>query len=360
MSTDELNIDREARRAERQKRRRKRIRMRRIKLGVGFLVALGLIAFLFLWLGGNREEAPEPDDTVDVASIATPDPTPTPPPTPTPEPEPEDPFSVTADTVTVSDTFPSTYAVLIDAETGDILARRNSDVPVDPASMTKVLTLLVAVENIDDFSGTWVMTQEATDYCFVNRCSVVGYVTGEAVPVEELFYGCIMNSGADACLGLAELAAGSHEAFVELMNDKLAQLGIDDTAHFTNCIGLPDETHRCTMEDMALILRTALENDFCREVLTKKTLLLAPTEQHPDGQAMSNWFIRRIEDQDTGAVTVLAGKTGWVEESGHCAVSYAEDENGHGYLCATADSNSTWQSIYDHAQLYRTYAAVTE
>lgn len=356
MSTDELNLDRETRRAERDRRRRKRILMRRIKLAAGALVVIGLIAFLIVWLGGrDHEETPEHDDALDAVSFVTPEPTPTPTPTPSPTPEPEEAFHVTEDTATISDAFPSQYAVLIDAETGEILAQRNSDVSVDPASMTKVLTLLVAVENIDDISGTWTMTQEVTDYCFVNRCSVVGYVTGEAVPVEELFYGCIMNSGADACLGLAEIAAGSHEAFVELMNEKLAELGIDDTAHFTNCIGLPDENHRCTMEDMALIMQAALENDFCRQVLTTRTVMLAPTEQHPDGQAMSNWFIRRIEDQDTGNVTVLSGKTGWVEESGYCAVSYAEDETGHGYLCATADSTGTWQAIYDHAELYRTY-----
>lgn len=352
---DEIEFDREARRAERARRRKKRILLRRIRFGAAALAVLALILALVLWLGGRGGEVQTMDALNDVSAVPE-QPAPTPTPTPTPEPEPEEVFRVTADTAVISDAFPSSYAVLIDAESGDILAQKDSDVPVDPASMTKVLTLLVAAEHIADRTGTWTMTQEATDYCFVNKCSVVGFETGEIVPVEELFYGCIMNSGADACLGLAELAAGSHEAFVDLMNKKLSELGIDETARFTNCVGLPDAEHHCTMEDMALILKTALENEFCRQVLTCKTLMLSPTEQHPDGQAMSNWFIRRIEDQDTGSVTVLSGKTGWVEESGFCAVSYAEDENGHGYLCATADSTGTWQSIYDHAELYRTYA----
>lgn len=354
---DEIEFDRAARRAERERRRKKRILFRRIRFGAAALAVLALILILVLWLGGRGREA-QAVDALSEASAAPeqPAPTPTPTPAPTPEPEPEEVFHVTENTAAISDTLPSSYAVLIDAESGDILAKKDSDVPVDPASMTKVLTLLVAAEHIADRTGTWTMTQEATDYCFVNKCSVVGFETGETVPVEELFYGCIMNSGADACLGLAELAAGSHEAFTQLMNEKLAELGIDETAHFTNCVGLPDAEHRCTMEDMALILKTALENEFCRQVLTCRTLMLSPTQQHPDGQAMSNWFIRRIEDQDTGSVTVLSGKTGWVEESGFCAVSYAEDETGHGYLCATADSTGTWQSIYDHAELYRTYA----
>lgn len=352
MSTDELNIDREARRAERQKRRRKRILMRRIKWAVIFLLLLAVAAVVYFWLQ-SRQSEPEPVDEPAQPALAVLDPAPTPVPTPTPEPE--EAFFTTENTAVISDALPSAYAVVIDAETGEILAQRDSDVPINPASMTKVLTLLVAAENIPDRAGTWTMTAEAQEYCFVNECSIVGYKVGETAPVEELFYGCIMNSGADACLGLAELAAGSHEAFVELMNEKLAELDIDDTAHFTNCVGLYDENHYCTLEDLALILRTAWEDEFCRQVLTCRTMFLTPTEQHPEEQAMSNWFIRRIEDQDTGSVTVLTGKTGWVEESGHCAVSYGEDETGHGYLCVTAKSTGTLQAVADQAELYRTY-----
>ncbi len=350
--SDLYHTDRAARRLERDKRRRRRVWQRRISIIVLLLIAAALVC---LFLFRDQDAASAFADQPEAEAVITPKPSSAPIATPTPEPTPEPGFYTTEDTVTLPDSFPSRYAVLLDAETGEILAQRDSDVPVDPASMTKILTLLVAAEQIDDITGTWTMTREVTEICFVNECSVVGYITGETVPVEELFYGCILCSGADACLGLAELAAGSHEAFVELMNQKLVELELDDTAHFTNCIGLYDENHYCTMEDMACLLQAALENDFCRQVLTTKLLLSVPTEQHPDGQALSNWFIRRIEDQDTGCVTVLTGKTGWVEESGFCAASYAEDAAGHGYLCVTANSSGTWQSIYDHAELYKTY-----
>ncbi len=309
-----------------------------------------------VWVFLLRDTDSEPTPAADAPAInpvVTPRPTPTP--TPTPQPTPEEIFYLTENTVPIREDFPSRYALLLDMDTGEIIAQRDSDIPVDPASMTKVLTLLVAAEHIEDRTGTWTMTSAESDYCFVNKCSVVGYKNGEVIPVEELFYGCIACSGADACLGLAQLAAGSHEAFVELMNEKLAELGIDDTAHFTNCVGLYDEDHHCTMEDMALILRTALENEFCRKVLTTKLVLSVPTPEHPDGQALSNWFIRRIEDKDTGSVNVLAGKTGYVEESGFCAASYGESQSGRRYICVTADSTGTWQSIYDHAELYREY-----
>ena len=209
-------------------------------------------------------------------------------------------------------------------------------------------------EQLDD---TFSITLEITDYCYVNDCSVVGLEVGESVPVRELLYGTILPSGADAALGLATYVAGSQEAFVALMNEKLEELGLADTAHFTNCVGLFDESHKCTVSDMAVILEAAMDNDLCREVLGSRTYETAPTTDHPEGQILSNWFLRRIEDKDTGAITVTGAKTGYVVESGNCAASYGETADGHRYICVTADAASTWQSIDDHAALYRTYCS---
>jgi D-alanyl-D-alanine carboxypeptidase (penicillin-binding protein 5/6) len=104
------------------------------------------------------------------------------------------------------------------------------------------------------------------------------------------------------------------------MNEKLEELGIADTAHFTNCIGLYDDNHYCTAYDMAVIMKAAVENELCREVLSAHTYTTSSTEQHPDGITISNWFLRRIEDKDSGGL-VLCGKTGFVNQSGSCAVS---------------------------------------
>ena len=259
------------------------------------------------------------------------------------------------DTLRLDEEVQSEFALIADAETGEIIAEKHAGEKMYPASMTKVLTLLVASEHMSETSGTFTMTREIADYCFSNECSVVGYVVGETVPIEELFYGCILCSGADASLALAQLSAGSHEVFVEWMNAKAEKLELSDVAHFTNCVGVFDETHCCTVEDMALILRAALEDPHCRTVLSTPIFMSVPTEQHPDGQALSNWFVRRIQRQDTGAASPLCGKTGYVPQSGNCAVSYAEDASGHGYLCVTGKSASSWQTVYDHALLYRDY-----
>ena len=108
------------------------------------------------------------------------------------------------------------------------------------------------------------------------------------------------------------------------MNEKLEQLGLSDTAHMTNCVGIYDEEHYCSVYDMAMILEAAIENDFCREVLSAHTYTTSKTQQHPDGIDLSNWFLRRIEDKDTGG-EVVCGKTGFVNQSRNCAASYGVD-----------------------------------
>ena len=128
----------------------------------------------------------------------------------------------------------SQYGIVIDVEQGTILAHREGQTRMNPASMTKILTVLTAAEALglkgDDWKDsslledTLEITMEVTDYCFVNGCSVVGFERGEAVKVRDMFYGPILSSGADPALALAIYTSGSHEDFVELMNQKLEDM----------------------------------------------------------------------------------------------------------------------------------------
>lgn len=255
-----------------------------------------------------------------------------------------------------SDAVISTHALLIDESTDTIVAAKGEKDRISPASMTKVLTVLVAAEHVSEeqLDDTFTMTIDITDYSYVNDCSNVGFLVDEKVPVKDLFYGTILPSGGDAAVGLATYVAGSHEAFVDLMNQKLKELGISDSAHFTNCVGLYDADHYCTLYDMAIIMKAALQNELCREVLKTRCYTTTPTEQHPEGITISNWFLRRIEDKDTGG-EVAGAKTGFVNESGSCAVSYQIADNGVPYICVTAGSTSSWRCIYDHVEIYNQY-----
>ena len=250
----------------------------------------------------------------------------------------------------------STHAILIDESTDTIVAAKGAKDRISPASMTKVLTVLVAAENIteEQLEDTFTMTLEITDYSYVNDCSNVGFLDGEPVKVKDLFYGTILPSGGDAAVGLATYVAGSHDAFVDMMNEKLEELGLADTAHFTNCVGLYDENHYCTVYDMAVIMKAAIQNELCRKVLGEKHYVTSPTEEHPEGIGISNWFLRRIEDKETGG-EVLGAKTGFVAQSGNCAVSYSMSDAGTPYICVTAGSTSSWRCIYDHVEIYNQY-----
>ena len=126
-------------------------------------------------------------------------------------------FEATADTVNIySEEVISTHAILIDESTDTIIASKNAYERISPASMTKVLTVLVAaehvaVENLDD---PFTITLEYTDYAYINDCSTAGFLKDEQVTVRDLFYGTILPSGGDAAVALAYYVAGSHEAFV--------------------------------------------------------------------------------------------------------------------------------------------------
>lgn len=262
----------------------------------------------------------------------------------------------TAETKTMNGEVFSNYGIFIDLETDTVLAERNSSAVINPASMTKILTILTAAEALGEerLDEAVTVSKEATEYSFVNECSNAGFEAGETVTVRDLFYGTILPSGGEAAAELAVFTSGSMEKFVSQMNRKAEELGLSDTAHFTNCAGLYDENHHCTVYDMAMILEAALDNPFCREVLSARTYITSPTTEHPEGLLLSNWFLRRIEDKDTGG-EVLSAKTGYVVQSGSCAASYGKSHSGKEFICVTADATSSWRCIYDHVALYQQF-----
>ena len=350
-STEQERAARRAQRAaQRKRRRRQHLRLQCLRLAA---VLIPLLAVCLIWYAIQPEETQDLTASVQAAQMEVQ--------TPPAEPEPEPAYTVkrTAQTAAISAEADSQYAVVIDLANGTILAEKAADTRINPASMTKILTLLVAVEQIEkkdvSLDDTFTMTLEVTDYCYVNECSVVGFLNEEVIPIRDLLYGTILPSGADAALGLAYYLCGSQEAFVELMNAKLEELGLSDTAHFTNCVGLYDEAHSCTVTDMALILKAAMENDLCREVLSTHIYHTQPTAQHPEGQDLSNWFLRKIEDHVPEGLEVVGGKTGYVVQSGNCAASWAETSDGSRYLCVTGNAHSSWRAIYDHVALYTQY-----
>ena len=253
-----------------------------------------------------------------------------------------------------NDNMTSLNAILVDADNGLITGSVDYKARIYPASMTKVMTLLVAVENTEDFDKKVLLSREAADYAFSKRLSAVDFALGEEVTIKDLCYGTILPSGADAAAELAIQVAGSMDDFVTLMNERAESLGISGTTHFSNVSGSYDENNYSTCYDLAVIMNAAMDNEYCRQVLSAHKYTTSKTTEHPDGIEISNWFLRRIEDKDTGG-EVIGAKTGFVAESGNCAVSYYTSDTGRNYIAVTVNAHSAWRCIYDHVDIYKNH-----
>ncbi|MEK3781375.1 D-alanyl-D-alanine carboxypeptidase family protein [Paenibacillus sp. FSL K6-1566] len=149
-------------------------------------------------------------------------------------------------------------AILLDADTGTIIYEKNSHDKLPPASITKIMTMLLTMEAIDE--GRLKLTDKVrtSEYAASMGGSQIFLEPGEEMTVEEMLKGIAMASGNDASVAMAEKIAGTEEAFVKLMNEKAAELGMKDT-HFVNCNGLPADNHYTSAHDIALMSRELLK-----------------------------------------------------------------------------------------------------
>jgi len=254
--------------------------------------------------------------------------------------------TATADTAELGTTVDAEYAVLVDVTENRIVAQKRPEAQVYPASVTKVMTLLVAVENATDMTQTYEMSYNFLDELYWQQATVAGFSSGEKVSVKDMLYGCILPSGADATIGLANLLSGSEEAFATLMNQKAADLGLKNT-HFVNTSGLHDNNHYTTALDMAVVLAAAMQDDTCREVLSTYQYTTASTPQHPDGLLLTSTMFSRMYGTEPEGATIIAGKTGYTTEAGHTMASYAKGDDGHDYIFVSMDGTNKWKATYD-------------
>lgn len=227
----------------------------------------------------------------------------------------------------------SANAVLMDAEDGTILKGLNEDVQAYPASVTKMMTAIVAIENIDSLDGQYVMPTSIYDYLFTTDLSTAGFERNETVRYSDLLYGTMLRSGAECCLALAYSVGGDEAGFVDMMNAKAEELGMVNT-HFMNCTGEHDPEHYSSVHDMAILLQYGLQNDTFRTLITTTEYTSSTTSQHPDGIVMYNTFHQNFSSPDAGGATILGGKTGFTDQAGQCLASFASID-GHEYILVT-------------------------
>ncbi len=256
--------------------------------------------------------------------------------------------------LTASPEVNANFAILVDADSNLVVAEKNSEAKMYPASMTKVMTLLVACEHITNLTDEVEITSDIIDYVNDNGASNCGFKAGEKVTVQDLLYGLILPSGADAALALVRYIAGSEEQFVNLMNQKAQELGISATTHYTNTTGLYNDNHYTTAKDMALVMKYAAANPYASAVLSTRSYTTQPNNKHSSGVSFSNLFLKRIDTQSTGGNALMA-KTGYVSKAGNCAVSYFTGASGKHYICVTGKTSGAWNVVYAHAALYKSY-----
>ena len=247
----------------------------------------------------------------------------------------------------------SKYAALVDVDSNTVLAQRDAEQKMYPASMTKVMTLIVAVENMTSLSDTFTMTHDILEPLYDAEASLAGFQEDEKVSMKDLLYGAILPSGADATAAIAQKIAGSEEGFVKMMNEKAEAMGLHNT-HFTNTSGLHDEDHYTTALDMAVILNYAIKDDLCREVLSTYQYTTAKTEQHPDGIPLESTLFSRMYGDEVEGVQIEGGKTGYTDEAQHTTCAFAE-KNGKEYIAVIAHADDRWTSVYDLFDIYEKY-----
>ncbi|MEL7565478.1 MAG: D-alanyl-D-alanine carboxypeptidase [Dehalobacterium sp.] len=264
-------------------------------------------------------------------------------------------LKITPDPVSISpDKLNSPNAILIRLKDDTVLMQKNSEEKIYPASLTKMMTALVAIENLPDLKEETKLTNSTFQGLYDADASMAGFQPGEQVRAIDLLYGVMLPSGAECCIALADQIAGSEQNFVKIMNQKAADLGMDNT-HFENATGLHKENHFTTVKDMAILLSYALQNDTFREVFTSSRHSTRPTNRHPDGIAFYSTMFEDLNNQNIIGGEILGGKTGYTDEAGLCLASLAKVGKQEYILIsagAKGDHHSEQYNITDALAVY--------
>lgn len=211
--------------------------------------------------------------------------------------------------------------VILEADSGEIVAGKNETEAFPPASTTKVLTALVTLEQAENLDSLVTFSHWAvTDLTEPSSTMIPRAAEGEQMPLRDVLYGLLLNSGNECANALAEYVAGSKEAFAEMMNERAEEIGASGS-HFTNPHGLYEAEHYSTPYDMALIFREAMKNEIFYKIDTAKEYRAAATNKAPERLMEMG---HRMVHGDIPCEGVFAGKTGLTDEGGRTLITEAE------------------------------------
>lgn len=218
--------------------------------------------------------------------------------------------------------------IAVDADSGAVLFGQGIHELTPPASITKLLTALVVVENssMDDMVT---FSYDAVNNVESGSGNKKNIAEGDKLSVKDCLYLLLLQSSNQAANALAEHVAGSRDAFADMMNEKVKELGCTDGTHFANPSGLNDDTQVVSAYDMAIIAQAAFNNSDVLEISSTKSYKLAPTQNNPSGATCANEHRLIITDDETSELycpEAKAGKTGYTSLAGNTLVTYGEKD----------------------------------
>ncbi len=215
----------------------------------------------------------------------------------------------------------SKNAILYNIDSKEIVYEKNAEDKVQIASLTKIMTAVITLENVDDLNKQIIMTKE--DYKGVAEANLVtsGFTIGEMVTYKDLLYGLLLPSGADAAKALARNIAGSEENFIKLMNKKTKELKLKNT-NFSNVIGLDDKNNYSSAKDLLIIFNEAIKNEEFKNIIKTKEYTSSDGKLTLKSTIQKNAKIFNIK-----VPYILGGKTGTTTGAGLCLATIASQDN---------------------------------
>ncbi|MDD2181189.1 MAG: hypothetical protein PHW32_02340 [Bacilli bacterium] len=235
----------------------------------------------------------------------------------------------------------SEHAVMYNLNENTIVYEKNKDGITSIASLTKIMTTLVAIEQISDINENIVLNNIMFEGLYEADAAVIGLTGGQVLTYEDLLYGTFISSGADATRALTISIAGTEANFVKMMNEKAKELGLTNTK-FTNATGLDQGVQTSTVDEVAKLLKVALENELFKTIFESKSYSLS------DGSmtiysTLQNTAIR----YGLNIKNIIGAKTGYTDDAGFCLASIAYDEvNDIRYLLVTTKAPITFDYAY--------------
>lgn len=225
------------------------------------------------------------------------------------------------------------HAILMDQSSGRVLYEKKANEPVLIASITKIMTAIIAIES-GDLDDMITVSEHAT----LTEGSSIYLKKSEKISLKDLLYGLILRSGNDAATAISEHIGGNEQAFTYLMNEKARWLGMSNT-HFDNPHGLDSDNHYSTAKDMAILMQYASKNETFTQISSTKSY---KGDTRDYAWLNKNKLLTHLYDHSTG------GKTGYTKAAGRTLVSTAE-QNGQPLIAVTINASDDWK---DHIQLF--------